>query len=55
MTPRIENQMTARDPKRSPIGPPSSTPAAEAPRKRKSIICACWTPTWNFSMAKKVK
>src|SRR3546814_20501399 len=38
-TPRMENQITTLEPKRSPIGPPITVPSALAPRKeRKSVV-----------------
>ena len=39
-TPRTENQITCLRPKRSPRGPPASTPAAAASRTKEMHLCA---------------
>ncbi|MNP77455.1 hypothetical protein D3C76_1748870 [compost metagenome] len=50
VTPRIENQITALRPMRSPIGPPKNVPAATAPRNRNRCNCELATDTSNFSI-----
>ncbi|MNJ27289.1 hypothetical protein D3C77_217910 [compost metagenome] len=49
-TPRIENQITALRPMRSPIGPPKNVPAATAPRNRNRCNCELATDRSNFSI-----
>ena len=49
-TPRIEPQITRLRPMRSPIGPPSSEPAATANRKTKRCICAASMLVWKRSI-----
>ena len=44
-TPRMENRITRRRPTRSPIGPPSTVPAATAARNRNRWNCADCTPS----------
>ena len=52
--PRIETQITALRPIRSPTGPPMKVPAATAPRKTKSRSCEVCTETPKRSIRKKV-
>ncbi len=49
-TPRIDTQITALRPTRSPIGPPKKVPAATAARNTNSISCDSPTETANVSM-----
>src|SRR4051812_10995049 len=53
-TPRIDPQMTALNPTRSPTGPPRNVPAATAPRNTNSRTCASATPTPNVSIRYRV-
>jgi hypothetical protein len=53
-TPKIEPQMTYFRPNRSPIGPPSTVPAATATRKMNRSICEVRTETPNLLIRKKV-
>ena len=47
-TPRIETQITGLRPMRSPTGPPTSVPTADANRKRNRCICALCTERPNL-------
>ena len=49
-TPRIDPQITALNPTRSPTGPPRNVPAATAPRNTNSRSWASATPTPNVSI-----
>ncbi len=49
-TPRMEAQMTRLRPMRSPMGPPSTVPAAAAPRYRNRCSWALRMPRLNLAM-----
>ena len=47
----LEALAAGRFAERSPNRPPSTSPAADAPRKANSMSCEPWTETPNLSMA----
>ncbi len=49
-TPRIENQITGLRPMRSPSGPPTSVPSADANKKTNRCTCALCTDRPNLSI-----